>query len=145
MDIYYKPTVPYFCSQWETTCENNVEIVIPEYQHTRKCENGRADLVLVPKERCGFKMRGILASENWMSRWNELNETPLKLNVQAPVSPQYDDDLSMSIKAKVPLIIYHGVWTNTTVPEVQVKLIQKYQFFIPRAVTEFCLGWLCQR
>ena len=128
VDIYYIPTVPYFCSQWETTCENNVEIVIPDYQHG-KCENGRAELVLVPKTSCGFKLLGILPSQNWMSRWNELKDTPLKLNVQAPVSPQYDDDLSMSIKAKVPFISHHGVWTYTTVPEVQVKLMY---FSIPQ-------------
>ena len=120
VDIYYLPTVPYFCSKWESTCENNVEIVIPEYQDKKQCQNGRADLVLETKKSCGFVILGILPTEDWRKRWNELKATPLKLNVQAPLSPQYDEDLSMSIKAKVASIIHHGVWTNTTIPEVQV-------------------------
>ena len=121
--IYYLPTVPYFCSKSITkrkNCINNVEIVIPKYQNDRQCENGRAKLELKPETSCGFIIKGIMYTEDWKKRWNELKATPLKLNVTASLSPQYDEDLSMSIKAKVASIIHHKVWTNTTIPEVQV-------------------------
>ena len=132
VDICYFPTVPFFCSKWITSqshCENEVEIAIPENQENKQCENGRADLILTgradliltSKRSCGFKMKGILHNETWEDRWNEIKSTCLKLNVQASLSPAYDDDLSMSIKAKVPTVLSHGVWSQTLVPEVQVS------------------------
>ena len=124
VDICYFPTVPFFCSKGITSqshCENEVEIAIPEYQENKQCENGTADLILTSKRSCGFKMKGILHNETWEDRWNEIKSTCLKLNVQASLSPAYDDDLSMSIKAKVPTVLSHRVWSQTLVPEVQVS------------------------